>query len=420
MSYLVHGASILVAWVLASCIYNLFFHPLRGVPGPFLAKLSPWWLFALEMTATPHQQLFKLHHKYGPMMRISPNEVSFNDIEASEVIYAQTSKFDKSKYFYRAFENQGPHLFSISDRQEHSQDKRLISYAMSRANINTHESSLYDKAAVLMERISQRARLGQTIPLFPMFRCMTLDTISDFAFGKSSHALQLDNFQSSTFEAIEKANNTVVFFQYLPLIHRLIQWATSCNISFVPNGFKELARSAEEGVRDLHQVGLWTMFKDMVSRAEKSGGAPLTADHLVAEGMLMIVAGTDTTAASLSVTLHSLLQQPDAYKRLQEEIQTIMPAMHSRPTIQALDALPFLDACLKEGLRICSPVQCRLPREVDVCTSPWYFHYNKDVFPDPESFNPDRWLVVADEQRRKMISYFQPFSRGRRQCIGQK
>jgi hypothetical protein len=100
----------------------------------------------------------------------------------------------------------------------------------------------------------------------------------------------------------------------------------------------------------------------MVSRAEKS--TPLTKEHLVGEGMLMIVAGTDTTAASLSLTLHSLLQQPEMYRKLQDEIRTVMPSLDSRPTIQSLDTLPLLDACLKEGLRIASPVQCRLPREV--------------------------------------------------------
>ncbi|KAL2840127.1 cytochrome P450 [Aspergillus pseudodeflectus] len=417
MSSLIYGAALLVVWGLGVAVYNLFFHPLRGIPGPFLAKISGWWLFALELTPTPHQELFRLHHKYGPIMRISPNEVSFNDIEASETIYAQTSKFDKSRYFYRAFENPGPHLFSICDRQEHSQDKKLISYAMSRANITSHESSMYDKATFLMDRIAQRAKVGQTIPLFPIFRCMTLDTISDFAFGKPSRALHLEDFHSPVFEAIEKGNGTVLLFQHFPLLHQLLNWAIRCNLGFVPNGFKDLIRSAEEGIQNMDSIGLWTLFKDMVSRAEKS--TPLTKEHLVGEGMLMIVAGTDTTAASLSLTLHSLLQQPETYRKLQDEIRTVMPSLDSRPTIQALDTLPLLDACLKEGLRIASPVQCRLPREVNVCTSPWYFHYNKDVFPDPTRYNPYRWLVEG-EQKKTMLSYFQPFSKGRRQCIGQK
>lgn len=62
-----------------------------------------------------------------------------------------------------------------------------------------------------MDRIAQRAKGDQVIPLFPAFRCMTLDTISEFAFGRSSGALQLENFESPIFDAIDKATHSVPF-----------------------------------------------------------------------------------------------------------------------------------------------------------------------------------------------------------------
>jgi hypothetical protein len=65
MSSIIYGAAVLIIWVLAVAFYNLFLHPLRGIPGPFLAKISGWWLFSLELTPTPHRELFRLHHKYG-------------------------------------------------------------------------------------------------------------------------------------------------------------------------------------------------------------------------------------------------------------------------------------------------------------------------------------------------------------------
>ncbi|OQD83650.1 hypothetical protein PENSOL_c148G04064 [Penicillium solitum] len=366
-------------------------------------------------------------------MRISPNEVSFDDIEASDIIYAQTSKFEKSEYYYRAFEDQGPNLFSIRDRQHHSQAKRLVSHAFSRANVIQHESSIYDKALYLMDRIEQRAKERRTIPLFPAFRCMTLDTISEFCFGKSTGALHMNNFESTTFEAIDKANGAVLFFQYFPFLRHLIQWANNYKICAVPNGFIELAQKAEAGLQDVHSSGSWTMFKNMISMAEKKS-TQLTKEQLVSEGMLMIVAGTDTTATSLSVTLHNLLQQPETYKKLQDEIRTVMPTMDSRPTIQVLDTLPFLDACVKEGLRLACPSHTRLPRTVpsdgwyfkghyfpyrtNVSTSPLYYLHSDNVFHSPKKYNPFRWLV-DDEKRRHLLANFHPFSRGTRQCIGQ-
>ncbi len=145
------------------------------------------------------------------MMRISPDEVSFDDMEASGVIYGQTSKFEKSEYFYRAFEDQAPNLFTIRDRQQHAQDKRLISHAFSRANIVQHQASIYEKAAYLMSCIARRVKDGQTIPLFPAFRCLTLDTISEFAFGRSTGAMKHECFESAIFDAIDKATDSVPF-----------------------------------------------------------------------------------------------------------------------------------------------------------------------------------------------------------------
>ncbi len=160
------------------------------------------------------------------MLRISPDEVSFNDIDASGVIYGQTSKFEKAHYFYRAFEDQAPNLFTIRDRQQHAQDKRLISHAFSRANIVLHQASIHTKAAYLMDRIAQRVKDGQTIPLFPAFRCLTLDTISEFAFGKTTGALKSEGFESGIFEAIDKATDSVPFVSPL---NQPPQWKVTCS-----------------------------------------------------------------------------------------------------------------------------------------------------------------------------------------------
>jgi hypothetical protein len=105
------------------------------------------------------------------------------------------------------------------------------------------------------------------------------------------------------------------------------------------------------------------MFKNMMSSAAKIS-TKLTKDHLTSEAIVMIVAGTDTTASTLALSLHHLLQQPEVYRKLQDEIRTVMPTLDSRPPIEELDSLPFLDACIKEGLRISCPSRVRLPRTV--------------------------------------------------------
>ncbi|KAJ5475764.1 hypothetical protein N7475_001493, partial [Penicillium sp. IBT 31633x] len=262
---------------------------------------------------------------------------------------------------------------------------------------------------------------------------MTLDNISEFAFGKSVGALQLSDYKSAIFEAIDKATHWVPFFQHFPIFRELLRWASYYNLSAIPNGFLELAHISDSGFQQMHTSGTWTMFKNMILAAEKRS-VELSKEQLISEAIVMFVAGTDTTAAAMAVTLHHLLQQPDIYRRLQKEVQNIMPTLDSRPTVHELDALPFLNACVKEGLRISCPSRTRLPRTVpangwsfggyclpagtEVSATPLYALHDEVIFPAPTTYTPTRWLVDED-QKREMSAYFYPFSRGTRQCIGQ-
>ncbi|QPC67970.1 hypothetical protein HYE67_010201 [Fusarium culmorum] len=88
----------------------------------------------------------------------------------------------------------------------------------------------------------------------------------------------------------------------------------------------------------------------------------LTDDELIAESSTMFFAGTDTTATTVSVALWHLIHQPDDYARLQDELRTIMPDVNSRPGLRELESLPFLEACVKESLRLACPIRGRLPR----------------------------------------------------------
>ncbi|KAJ2897243.1 hypothetical protein MKZ38_004845 [Zalerion maritima] len=420
---------------LGKCLYNVSLHPLRAVPGPFWAKVSHWWLFVLEMGRSPHEVILQLHGVYGPVVRISPDEVSINDADAFATMFSTTSSFEKAKYFYRPFEDQAHNLFSLVHREEHAQDKRLMSHAFSRANVIRHQDGIYAKTKRLMDRLAQRARDGEVIPLFLAFRCLTLDAICDFAFGKPLGALDLADFHTPIMDAVDQSNLSIPFFQHFPFFRALLRLMSYYNIQLVPNGFLQMgtaARTALKEMRTSPPQDVATMFETMISSASKKG-IELSEEHLVSEGILMIVAGTDTTAASLAVNLHNLLQRPDTYRDLRDEVKTVLPTPDSRPNMADLDALPLLDACIKEAMRICSPVRGRLPRIVPptgwdfgghhfkpgtiVSTSPLFYLHDPAAFPSPETYNPARWLVAED--RKIMMNHFWPFSRGTRQCIGQ-
>lgn len=152
----------------------------------------------------------------------------------------------------------------------------------------------------------------------------------------------------------------------------------------------------------------------------------LSDDMISSEATNVILAGTDTTSVSLTYLIWCVLTHPHVNKTLQAELCTCS----ADPTAKELEALPYLNRVIDETLRLYSAVPASLPRETPatgamlagyhipggttVGTQAYTFHRNPAVFPDPEKFDPDRWVNPT----REMKEAFVPMSAGSRSCLG--
>ncbi|KUL83275.1 hypothetical protein ZTR_09128 [Talaromyces verruculosus] len=148
-----------------------------------------------------------------------------------------------------------------------------------------------------------------------------------------------------------------------------------------------------------------------------------------------IAAGSDTTAISMSAILYYLLQNPDVMSKLREEIDGMAAkGVISDPvTYQQSQEMPYLQAVIKEALRMHPAIAVPLPRCVPsggvsiagkflpentvVGINPWVAHHNEEIFSNPTQFRPERWLGPKEEVLR-LDSYFASFGFGSRTCIG--
>jgi hypothetical protein len=87
--------TVVVSLLFLRVLYNLFLHPLRNLPGPFLARSSPLWRLAKYFQGTWHDDILDLHRKYGQVVRISPGEVSFTSQDAIKAIYGHGKHITK-------------------------------------------------------------------------------------------------------------------------------------------------------------------------------------------------------------------------------------------------------------------------------------------------------------------------------------
>lgn len=154
--------------------------------------------------------------------------------------------------------------------------------------------------------------------------------------------------------------------------------------------------------------------------------------RVVEEAILLVGAGQLTTADTLACIFYYLCQDPSKLKKLQEEVSEVMQTPNSLPRCQQLEQLPYLTAVILEGLRIAVPVCTRLPRiapneelkygewviprGTPVSMSAYFVHNDERYFPDPDTFQPERW--VDSQDRTRLERYLVAFSKGSRMCLG--
>lgn len=177
------------------------------------------------------------------------------------------------------------------------------------------------------------------------------------------------------------------------------------------------------------------MKKDMLASFLAHG---LTQSEAEGETLVQILAGSDTTATAMRMTMLHLISSPTAYTALAEEVRAAAKEGRISSPITEAEAktLPFLQAVIKEGLRIWSPVSglqsvtvpkggvvihgMHVPEGTDIGTAIFGVLHSKSVFgPDAELFRPERWLEADKERLKVMTSQLDlVFRYGKWQCLG--
>ena len=170
------------------------------------------------------------------------------------------------------------------------------------------------------------------------------------------------------------------------------------------------------------------------SKQRKPG---LTEEEIVAQSLIFMSAGFETTAATLAYCILELTRSEEIQEKLYQEIISKLPEKVQRGSDEYFDAIlnrmPYLEGTVKETLRMYPPV-IRLERRVgvdhfklggielykdQVVEVPVYaVHHCEDFYPEPERYNPERFLP---ENKDNLVPYtYLPFGVGPRNCVGMR
>ncbi|KFB35468.1 cytochrome P450 CYP12F2 [Anopheles sinensis] len=152
----------------------------------------------------------------------------------------------------------------------------------------------------------------------------------------------------------------------------------------------------------------------------------------------MLMAGVDTTSSGSMGILYCLAKNPDKQAKLRDELRTILPRKDSPLTAENMRNLPYLRACIKEGLRLFPPTSgnlratgknlvlqgYRIPEGTDLAMGTLVLQHDETFFKRAQDYLPERWLTERDADipsgKDSNPFIFLPFGFGSRSCIGKR
>lgn len=204
------------AWANASnqtliyVLYNYLFHPLRQIPGPFLAGLTPWVQLYHGLKGDRHLWLHRLHERYGTHVRVAPNFVSINSAQGLHDIYGHGKKLKKAD-FYNAFPAiKGVYnTHNAIDKTIHGRKRRVLSQAFSDHALKSMEDVMLLHVRQLCSALgaeSKNEKGGAVFNMSKWFSYLTYDVMGELCFGKSFDML-VSSGKHKLIELVDRAAN---------------------------------------------------------------------------------------------------------------------------------------------------------------------------------------------------------------------
>ncbi|TKA81734.1 hypothetical protein B0A55_01115 [Friedmanniomyces simplex] len=451
--YLLVAATAPLCWLGCIALYRLFFHPLAKIPGPWLPAVtslySTYYDCFYQGGGQYPQKLKQLHAEHGPIIRPVPSEVHISDPEFLDAIYAMRDRNSCSAGGLMVDQSVG----LTEDYALHRLRRDALNPYFSAKAVMDLQPILTSKADMLAAILSQHAESKEPLNLSDAFFAFSNDILRSFSFGSDNGLL------SELPEAHRQREDLASLLMGVPLQSHfktpmrflggsmtLLQGEPA-----LPAALREMLAFRARARQDIEAV-----LADKANDRKGSGRSLFyelrdsslpphekTVSRLQDEATLLVMAGTESPAKTLTIASFYMLSLPEVTRKLRGELaEARKQASGSKTSLNSLLVLPYLGAIIHEANRLSfgvtgrmrrySPTQTltytasygpykdttyTLPPGTQMNTVTYCTHTNEALFPDPWRFDPERWLGQSEEvntRKRCMMA----FGKGHRKCLG--
>lgn len=384
----------------------------------------------------PHR-VKEIHKKYGNIVRIAPDELSFTLPNTWRDVYPRN--FVRPHQFKGKPPGKEAENLISANESDHARFRKILAPAFSERSLQQQETLVQRYIDLLIGKLQGAPRgrsSGPTVvvDLLEWFNYTTFDIIGQLTWGSSFGCLQEQRYHT-WIQVILQFKIALVLgaLKFFPPLNSLLMLLRP------QSAIMDMWKTTEEKVAQ--RLAMDTEGSDIISHIlaanHSSSELVMSREEIEINAMLIVVAGSESVTTVLTGIVNHLLRNPDKLNVLVREIRA---SFQDEDQITGTSAtyLPYLGAVLKEGLRLCPTIPDGmrrlipkggagvaghfLPEGVVVSIPQWAAYQSPSNFHSPASFVPERWLggasKVSSPFSRDRKDVFNPFSMGPHNCPG--
>src|SRR6266436_6788191 len=387
---------------------------LRHIPGdegwPFIGR-------TLAVLADPKGEVERMAAKYGPVYRshvLGETSLTALGPEANELVLFDQQKLFSSTYGWgRILGLLFPRGLMLLDFDEHRLHRRALSVAIKSGPMKSYLTEL-DKG--IAGRVAQwKAQPGPML-LYPAMKQLTLDLAATSFLG-ADIGPEVDDITRAFVDMV--AASVAVIRRPIP----------GTQMARGVQGRKRIVAYFSEQIPIRREKGGEDLFSQLC-RATHEDGALLSTQDIIDHMSFLMMAAHDTLTSSLTSFIGVLAANPEWQTKLRDEVSSLGAAAGKPTTFDNLEAMQLTEMAFKEALRLKPPVPSMprratrdfsfmgyaIPGGTMVGVNPLFTHHMPDIWPDPDTFDPQRF--TEDAQRNRHRFAWVPFGGGAHMCLG--
>lgn len=358
-----------IAYAVGLVIYRLYFSPIAKFPGPKLAAATHWYQAYYDLLAERHGGKFlfeikRMHDKYGPIVRITPDELHIDDPEYWHVIYCNSTsarpmdKLERLRYRFGVPDA----LFSTPGGELHRQRRQAMASFFSKQRLRESNDRLHS----LVERVSKRlsteyAGTDRVLNVGDMFSSLAVDIVTELAFRRCTDCTLAPDFKAPLVGVTANTLWVSHWNAHFRFLNQWVEWLPPNLVSALVPLYKpifdlrasisdqvsKITAGVKAGAKDVEAASQATIFNDIL--ASHLPPHELSHDRLSQEAFAITSAGMETVKGTMTMALFQVLDKPALRVRIKAELAEAMPDPSVILPWVELEKLPYLSAIINES-----------------------------------------------------------------------